>query len=95
MQQSDRQGRGVFSMGKTSRPWYDTKRAAGPQNPMGECCDVEIAFLLPGQERWVPVSGGVRYDYCSERGEYFSCVARTAEAAQAVCEDWMMRRERY
>ena len=56
---------------------------------------MEIAFLLPGQERWVPVSGGVRYDYCSERGEYFSCVARTAEAAQAVCEDWKMRRERY
>ena len=56
---------------------------------------MEIAFLLPGQERWVPVSGGVRYDYCSEHGEYFSCVARTAEAAQAVCEDWMMRRERY
>ena len=47
---------------------------------------MEIAFLLPGQERWVPVSGGVRYDYCSERGEYFSCVARTAEAAQAVFE---------
>ncbi|MGN0974472.1 MAG: DUF3873 family protein [Gemmiger sp.] len=56
---------------------------------------MEIAFLLPGQDRCTATSNGVRYDYCSERGEFFSCVAKTREAAQALCEDWMMRRERY
>ena len=25
----------------------------------------------------------------------FSCVAKTLEAAHFLCEDWMMRRERY
>mgnify|MGYP000061199401 CR=1 FL=1 len=56
---------------------------------------VEIALLLPGQERWKTVVGGVQYDYCTERGEFFSCVAKTLEAAHFLCEDWMMRRERY
>lgn len=56
---------------------------------------VEISLLLPGQERWKPVVGGIQYDYCTERGEFFSCVAKTLDAAQSLCEDWMMRRERY
>lgn len=56
---------------------------------------VEIALLLPGQERWKTVVGGVQYDYCTERVEFFSCVAKTLEAAHFLCEDWMMRRERY
>ena len=38
---------------------------------------VEIALLLPGQERLKTVVGGVQYDYCTERGEFFSCVAKT------------------
>lgn len=28
-------------------------------------------------------------------GSFFSCVAKTLEAAHFLCEDWMMRRERY
>ena len=52
---------------------------------------MEIALLLPGQERWRPVAGGIEY----ERGELFSCIAKTLDAAQSMCEDWMMRRERY
>lgn len=56
---------------------------------------MEITLLLPGQERWKTVVGGVQYDYCTERGEFFSCVAKTLEAAHFLCEDWMMRRERY
>lgn len=36
---------------------------------------VEIALLLPGQERWKTVVGGVQYDYCTERGEFFSWVS--------------------
>ena len=56
---------------------------------------VEISLLLPGQERWKTVVGGIQYAYCTERGEFFSCVAKTLDAAQSLCEDWMMRRERY
>lgn len=56
---------------------------------------VEIAFLLPGQERCVDLGGRVQYDYCSERGEFFSCVAKTLDAAHELCEDWLMRRERH
>lgn len=52
-------------------------------------------MLLPGQERWQPVTGGIKYDYCTERGEFFSRVAKTLDAAQALCEDWMLRQERY
>lgn len=56
---------------------------------------MEIAFLLPGQERCVDLGGRVQYDYCSERGEFFSCVAKTLDAAHELCEDWLMRRERH
>lgn len=30
------------------------------------------------------------HNYCTERGEFFSCVAKTLDAAQALCEDWML-----
>lgn len=61
---------------------------------------MEIAYLLPGQERSAPVPGPagqerVQYDYRSERGDLFSCVCKTLEEAQSYCEDWLLRQERY
>ena len=56
---------------------------------------LEIALLLPGQERWRPVAGGIEYDYCTERGVFFSCIAKTLDAAQLLCEDSMLPRARY
>lgn len=67
----------------------------GPSDYESEVLVVEIAFLLPGQERCVDLGNRVRYDYCSERGEFFSCVTKTLDAAHELCEDWMMRQERY
>ena len=51
--------------------------------------------LLPGQEGFVETENGVFYAYCTERGVYFSCEAKTLEIAQSLCEDWIMRQERY
>ncbi|MBE5038654.1 DUF3873 family protein [Subdoligranulum sp. DSM 109015] len=62
---------------------------------------MEVAYLLPGQERCVPFAANkngqkrVEYSYRSERGEFFSCVCRSVEEARNLCEDWMARRERY
>lgn len=52
-------------------------------------------FLFPGEESCIQCESGVRYAYCTERGEYFACTAPTEDAARARCEDWMMRQERY
>ena len=59
----------------------------------------EVSYLLPGQDRCValPPQNGkkrVEYSYCTERGELFSCIASTVEAAQDMCEQWMLRQER-
>lgn len=62
---------------------------------------MEVAYLLPGQERCVPFAANkngqkrVEYSYRSERGEFFSCVCHSVEEARDLCEDWMARRERY
>ena len=67
---------------------------------MQELLGMEVAYLLPGQDRCVarPPQNGkkrVEYSYCTERGELFSCIASTVEAAQDMCEQWMLRQERY
>ena len=51
--------------------------------------------LFPGQERLTPTATGVEYEYCSEHGQYYCFIARTPELAYAMCEDTMMRQERY
>ena len=56
--------------------------------------------MLPCQDLCValPPQNGkkrVEYSYCTERGELFSCIASTVEAAQDMCEQWMLRQERY
>ena len=61
---------------------------------------MEIAYLLPGQERYTsaPDKGGadrIQYSYRSERGDLFSCVCKTLDDAQERCEDWLLRQERY
>lgn len=52
-------------------------------------------FALPGEPLYLAGLYDNVDDYCTERGEFFSCVAKTLEAAHFLCEDWMMRRERY
>ena len=61
---------------------------------------MEIAYLMPGQERYAKVPGDngqdrVQYAYRSERGNQFSCTCKTLEEAQDRCEDWLLRQERY
>ena len=62
---------------------------------------MEVAYLLPGQERCVPFAAGkngqrrVEYSYRTQHGELFSCVCHNVEEARTLCEDWMARRERY
>ena len=61
---------------------------------------MEIAYLLPGQERCTPVAGEagstrIAYAYRSERGNMFSCICKSMEEAQERCEDWLLRQERY
>lgn len=86
-----------FSQGQNSFFRY----AGSPHNySMQELLGMEVAYLLPGQDRCValPPQNGkkrVEYSYCTERGELFSCIASTVEAAQDMCEQWMLRQERY
>ena len=62
---------------------------------------VEVAYLLPGQERCIPFAASkngqkrVEYSYRTESGALFSCVCRNLDEARTLCEDWMARRERY
>ena len=62
---------------------------------------MEVAYLLPGQERCIPFAASkngqkrVQYSYRTQGGELFSCVCRSEDEARALCEDWMARRERY
>ena len=61
---------------------------------------MEVSLLLPGEERCVPLPpkdghAQVEYSYRTERGALFECVCTNAEEAHRLCEDWMMRQERY
>ncbi|HJD20376.1 MAG TPA: DUF3873 domain-containing protein [Candidatus Gemmiger faecigallinarum] len=61
---------------------------------------MEVALLWPGEERCVtlPNKGGhsqVEYSYRTEHGALFECVCESEEEAHRLCEDWIMRQERY
>ncbi len=61
---------------------------------------MEVALLLPGEERCItlPKKNGqtqVEYSYRTERGCLFQCICQTVEEAHLLCEDWIMRQERY
>lgn len=61
---------------------------------------MDAALLWPGEERCVmlPSNDGrhqIEYSYRTERGALFECVCKDAEEAHRLCEDWMMRQERY
>ena len=61
---------------------------------------MEVSLLLPGEERCVPLPAKdgraqVEYSYRTERGALFECVCTNAEEAHRLCEDWMVRQERY
>lgn len=67
---------------------------------MGALKNMEIALLLPGEERCIalPKKNGqcqVEYSYRTESGRLFQCISRNAEEAHRLCEDWIMRQERY
>lgn len=61
---------------------------------------MEVGYLLPGEERCVALLSKegkmqIAYSYRTERGKLFECVCCSKEEAQQLCEDWMMRQERY
>lgn len=61
---------------------------------------MEVAYLLPGEERCIPLppkdgKKQVAYSYRTERGDLFECICRNKDEAEQLCEDWIMRRERY
>ncbi|HIX33630.1 MAG TPA: DUF3873 domain-containing protein [Candidatus Gemmiger avium] len=61
---------------------------------------MEVAYLLPGEERCValPSKNGkkqIAYSYRTEHGDLFECVCQNKEEAEQLCEDWIMRQERY
>jgi hypothetical protein len=61
--------------------------------------DMDTAFLMPGQERCTPIrntdgQARIAYSYCSQQGRIFSCVCRSLDEAQSLCEDWLLRQDR-
>ena len=60
---------------------------------------MEQLYLMPGQERCEKFRDGngvpkVRYSYCSLHGALFHCVSCSVEAAQRLCEDWLVGQDR-
>lgn len=37
----------------------------------------------------------IAYSYRTEHGDLFECVCRDKAEAEQLCEDWIMRQERY
>ena len=61
--------------------------------------EMEQLYLMPGEEHYTKFQDEngvpkIRYTYCSLHGKLFTCVCRSTDEAQRLCEDWLVTQDR-